>query len=219
MEFNTDQFHRLRYHLHERAIPFVKYEHDYREFKRTNISHPFFTRSMLNIFISPQHQQRHAEIFGEEILEKSVALPLAIDTNLFTSGIGVDREENLVLVPNYKKCGDRIDQYMRENEKYRYAVIGQVPQLPGRVEHLPKVPNEQMPQYYARCSSMLHLPRDYWAGERLLFEAALCGCTPVVDTEHVGHCSWGFDLSDTVNLKAKLDKAPFTFWREIDKCL
>jgi len=219
MEFQPEQFHRLRYHLHERAIPFVKYEHDYREFKRTNVSQPFFTRSMLNVFLSPKHMERHAKIFGEEIVERSAVLPLAIDTNLFTSGIGVDREEDLVLVPNYKKCGKRIDEYMLAHKEYRYAVIGQVPQLPGTVEHLPKVPNDQMPKYYSRCAKMLHLPVDYWAGERIYFEAALCGCTPVVDTEHVGHASWLLDVSDTASLKATLDRAPYTFWREVDACL
>jgi hypothetical protein len=219
MEFTSDQFHRLRYHLHERSIPFVKYEHDYREFRRQNVSSPFFLRSILNVFISPEHKKRYVKTFGNRIEKHSITLPLAIDTKLFSVN-GIDKEHNSILVPNYKKCGDRIDEYMKKNPKKKYAVIGQVQNpLPVKVEHLPRVENEHMPSYYGRYEHMLHLPKDYWAGERIYFEAALCKCKPIIDKEKVGHASWGFDITDTVFLRQKLDRAPFLFWKAVERCL
>lgn len=219
MQFTPEQFHKLRYHLHERTTPFVKYEHDYREFKRQNVSAPFFLQSRLNIFISPDHLKRHMNTFGGDVAKRSCVLPLAIDTALFNPCEGAERPLGTVLVPNYKKCGENVDDFMKSNAAYKYAVIGQVAKLPAlEVEHLPRVTNDQMPKYYSRFEKMVHLPYDSWAGERIIFEAALCGCE-VVTNKNAGHMSWKYDLSDRVSLKKELDEAPFTFWKEIEQCL
>jgi hypothetical protein len=60
------------------------------------------------------------------------------------------------------------------------------------------------------------MPDIVCAGERVVFEAALCGCA-VEMNGNVGHKSWNYDLSDTETLRETLRDAPFAFWRAVER--
>ena len=59
---------------------------------------------------------------------------------------------------------------------------------------------------------LVHLPDAWCAGERVVLEAALCGCK-VIANERVGHTSWGWDMTDIDALRDRLADAPYEFWR------
>jgi len=218
MEFPVEKFNNILSVLYEDRIPYIKYDHDLRELKRVNISKQLFSLSVKNIFISPKHLDKFAEGLGEQIREHSVCLPLSINTNLFKQLKDVKRLHNTVLVPASKKDGVNIERYMELNPKKEYFFIDQPKlQVPKMVKHeiIPFCDLDKMPEIYNTYEEMLHLPFSFWAGERLYFEALLCGCKPIVN-DNVGHTSW--DINPR-KLKKTLEKAPYKFWKEVESSI
>jgi hypothetical protein len=81
-------------------------------------------------------------------------------------------------------------------------------------ECMPFVPHEQMPEIYSRYEYFVHLPQGRWACDRMIFEAALCGCK-VVTNYKSGVLSWEMNLADRNVLREWLRKAPYFFWSMI----
>lgn len=215
-EFNPEQFLELTKALYEKRVPYIKYDHDHREMSRPHISRQLFTLSKRNVFISPEHRNKTVKVLGEQIRDHSIILPLSINTNLYKNIKGTTRKKNTVIIPTYRKCGSNVRDYMEKNKNKVYTFIGQVDFSPSNgieIETINKQSPEEMVKVYNEHEEMLHLPFGFWAGERIYFEAMLCGCKPVVN-ENVGHKSWEFE-----NLKDELEQAPFTFWKEVEKCL
>ena len=221
MEFSMNQFNLIREYLFEKRIPFIKYEHDHRELKRQQVSYQFFNLSKLNIFVSPFHKKNHIKAFGESVNDHSICLPVAIDTSKFTNK-NYQREKNTIFVPNYYKCRKNIDQYIIQNQNKKFIIGGSAHEVfkTNNVEIIKLIPNEQMADQYNRVDTIYHCPTQIQAGERVLFEAVLCGCK-VITNDIVGHHSWRteFDYTDAKILKPRLDRAVFDFWKAVDKCL
>lgn len=215
-EFDPEQMRRLRFFLYERRIPYVKYDHDYRELARVNLSQQMFWLSRMNFFISPAHMEQSRKALG--VPDNCVALPLAIDTSMFHFTPSVERTLGGVLIPCYRKGKARIAEFIEKNPQYSYSIIGQADRefKDRRISHLGAGPIGIMPALYARHEFTLHLPEEHWAGERVYFESILCGCKPLIDEEKVGHASWKFAADD---VRVELDKAPYTFWREVCRLL
>jgi hypothetical protein len=217
-EFEKLQHDVVMQAIYEKGIPFVKYDHDHRELKRVNFSKQLFTRSVLNIFLSPLHMEKSINAYGSQIKKHSVCLPLSINTKQFKRIENISREPNTVFVPCYRKCGRNVLDYMsKHRDKKYYVVCKDELNVNGiSITRLPQQPIDKMIDLYNRYEIMLHLPLGFWAGERIYFEALLCGTDCVVN-ENVGHKSW--DFTDKETIRNKLDKAPYTFWRLIEKCL
>ena len=214
-EFPNDKFNIVMDAIYEKRIPYIKYDHDHREMHRPYISRQMFTISKLNVFISPLHLQKTMELLWNQIKSHSICLPLSIDTLSYSKVKGIKRQKNSVIVPCYRKCKSNIFDFIKENKEKQYLIIGDIDFKTNgyKVESSGLIPPEKMPETFSKYESMLHLPFSFWAGERIYFESLLCGCKPIVN-DNVGHNSWRFK-----NIKTKLDKAPFTFWKEVDKCL
>lgn len=218
MEFPFEKFNMIISLLYEDRIPYIKYDHDMRELKRLNISKQLFSQSVKNIFISPKHMENFIDVIGEQIRNHSACLPLSINTNLFKKMNEVKRIKNTVLVPCSRKDGINIQNYIEDHPDKEYYFIDQPKlQIPrkAKVEVLPFREIDGMPELYNKYEEMLHLPVSLWAGERLYFEALLCGCKPVVN-DNVGHVSW--KIPDK-KLKDTLKKAPYKFWKEVESSI
>jgi hypothetical protein len=119
-------------------------------------------------------------------------------------------------VPTLRKCQKYAAQYMRAHPQYEYSIVGGgAIDAPGvKTVGLPAVDMAGMEKYYRSHQYMLHLPDDQWSGERVYFEAILCGCEPIVN-DNVGHASWEFNVGDVEHIRETLTAAPYRFWREV----
>jgi hypothetical protein len=215
--FSGEQMQAILAALFERRIPYVKYEHDHRELTRPEFSRRLFTHAALNIFLSPVHRDNHGEGLGAT----GECIPLAIDVDAFQAVPGVARAPGTALVCNVRtiKTWDRLKSYIAEHPEIRFSVLAANDVIRGRnVKTIPPVLPEKMPALYSAHEFLVHLPDAWCAGERVVLEAALCGCK-IVANERVGHASWGWDLADTAALRERLIDAPFEFWRLIDGVL
>lgn len=196
--------------------PYVKYEHDFRELNmRPKFAKELFGRSFLNVFISPLHRDKYRRELGVD----GICLPLAIDVNFFKPVESIERKKNTALI--FSKTKQLISDFIMKNRDILFTVVMDGYEIPisgSRLRVIDRVAYEEMPKLYSEHEYLVHFPVDYQAGDRVFFEAALCGCK-VVANEKVGHNSWGFDLEDTEGLRNILRMAPFQFWREIDKRL
>jgi hypothetical protein len=213
-EFDTTSAEAVYNAIYEKRVPYIKYDHDYREIsKRLNAARQMFTLARLNVFISPEHKRRMVEKLGQQIEPYSIALPLAIDTDLYVKKEDGARVRGSVIIPTPRKC--RKNMAAEDWSQYdRVTVIGNNEHsINGNVTIVPMSEPEKMVDLYNEHEYMWHKPDSPWAGERLYFESLLCGCKPVVN-DNVGHTSWGFD-----NITRELKLAPFKFWSAIREVL
>ena len=194
-------------------VPYVKFEHDHRELDRPEFSRRLFGRSMLNVFLSPMHMRNHIERLGCS----GMALPLSIDADLFRPVPGVERGKGKALVPNVRnfKTWKDLQAYVDQRPEIEFSILAADSVIVGKnVRQMDPIPHDQMPRIYSAFEMLVHLPDGYGAGERVVFEAALCGCK-IISNDRVGHISWRRDLSDSDGLREWLSQAPYEFWREV----
>jgi hypothetical protein len=191
--------------------PFVKYDHDHME----NVKE-VYTKSDLNVFISPQHQAHYVKMCGDEILERSMCLPLAFDVDVWQPS---DMQRaGTVLIPCWRKSRLNAQDFIHKNPEYFYTTIGDMVPFGLRMTTIPDVPYSQMHEVYPLYEQVLHVPDSVGAGERVVFEAVLSGCS-VICNENVGHASWDFDWRDPIVLRPILRQAPYQFWSAVERVL
>jgi hypothetical protein len=213
--FSGEQMQAILAALFERRIPYVKYEHDHRELTRPEFSRRLFEHAAANIFLSPVHRDNHGEGLGA----KGECIPLAIDVEAFRPVPGVARVPGTALVCNVRtiKTWDRLKSYIAEHPEIRFSVLAANDVIRGRnVKTIPPVLPEKMPALYSAHEFLVHLPDAWCAGERVIFEAALCGAK-IIANEKAGHMSWGRDLTKTDELREWLIQAPYDFWKTVSK--
>jgi hypothetical protein len=196
------------------GTPYVKYEHDYRELQRPEFSTKLFNQSKLNVFLSP----KHLKDYQKGLKCDGLCLPLAIDINHFKPAEKAERKENSALVfntPN-RKLGKSGEDFIKANPEMMFTILSNnnVPALGTNIVLSPPVPYKDLPMLYSAHEYLVHLPDRDWAGERIIFEAALCGCK-VIANDHVGHMSWKKDLTDNKGLAEWLTQAPYEFWKRV----
>jgi hypothetical protein len=220
-EFADTDFNFLMERLYSGRVPYVKYEHDHREITERKVkAQRLFDNATLSVFISPLQRTNHVTAFGKQLEEKSIALPLAIDVSKFTL-LDEMRIGNSVLVPSMEKCRENTVDFMVKHPEYCYTIVGYAdfPAMPNVKVHNRAQVNE-MPVLYNRHEFILHLPQKIGGGERVVFEAVLCGCK-VITNDNSAHTSWiqHWDWKDRSVLEEQLQKAPYAFWKAIDSCL
>lgn len=214
-QFSGEQLRRLLALCFEDRLPFIKYDHDYRELGRLNIARSLFQRARLAVFISPRHHAQFVEALGP--VTSHVILPLAVDVDTFTPG-KADRPENSALIPTPQKCGADLRKFMETVGKdYAYTIVGNSHGLsiPSGVKAsgAPEQSQEGMRDLYRRHHFVVHLPEKPWAGERVVLEASLCDAT-VVMNDNVGHKSW-----ERFPSRTDIALAPYQFWKAVDSCI
>ncbi|MCJ7663081.1 MAG: hypothetical protein MUO24_02435 [Desulfobacterales bacterium] len=215
-QFSPEMIRKILEAVFSERVPYVKYEHDHRELGRPEFSRRLFQNSAFNVFLSPMHLERHRKALGCE----GICLPLAIDPRPFLSVSKGERIPNSALISNCRnfKLWTNLQAYINENPGFSFSVLtDKDPAVGGHnVEAIPMVAYEKMPGVYSSFEYLVHILDGWGAGERVVFEAALAGCK-IVANDHVGHMSWGRDLTDAVGLAGWLTEAPYKFWQEVEK--
>jgi ADP-heptose:LPS heptosyltransferase len=187
-----------------RHVPYVKYEHDHdglgpspQGYPKAEFAEKIYAGSALNIFVSPAHMADYAP------LGPGICIPELLDTEMFKPVKGVKRQPDttLVAIPG-KWSKPELDRFTGTHKN--------VTVLQG------KVPHQDMPALYSQYETFAHFPARKWPCDRVIFEAALCGCK-VVAGEIVEALSWGKDLADQKSLRAWLKQVPEQFWGEINR--
>ena len=212
--FSQEQMRAVSWACLECGMPYIVYSHDLRDLGRPEFAGPLMHRAALNVFISPAHRRHYETGLGVT----GIALPLAIDVDLYRPVSGAARRKNSVLIADPRKQGADCGSWMRENPGLQYTALGHLRLSPQEmhITERPAVAPWDMPSVYTEHEYLLHRPARQTAGERVLFEAALCGCR-VVANDLCGHMSWGWDLSDVDRLRDRLEQAPYDFWCELER--
>jgi hypothetical protein len=216
--FSVEQMHIILTKIYSERKPYVKYEHDHREFKRPEFSRRLFQNSVFNVFLSPLHLKNHQNVLG---VKDGICLPLAFDVDLFRADPAINRAPNAALISNLRnfKTWNQLVEFINGHTNYSYTVLTNdtIDSL-IRATSRPMVSYESMPMVYSEYEYLIHILDGFGAGERVIFEAALCGCK-IIANDHVGHISWERDLTDTEGLREWLRQAPYDFWRAIDEVI
>lgn len=210
-QFKPEQVRVVLHTIWDNRKPYVKYEHDSRELGRAGFAKRLFNESILNVFLSPHHYNNHRTHLGCD----GVALPLAIDVDMFRPVPNTKRDmRKALIVGGWRKGGKTagsLGKYIQQRQELNYVSVGF--EFP-RTTCIPHVTLKEMPALYSSAGWLIHLPDIVCAGERVFFEAALCGCQ-VVANNNVGHLSWRWDLSDVEGLRTWLRQAPYDFWKAV----
>jgi len=197
-------------YLYKTTIPWIKYDHDLSENECE-----LFKKSSLNVFISPLHLCHYVAKCGDEIIKKSVCLPLAINPDLWKYKKN-NREPNTVFVPSYFKCRDNVTDYMHQNPDKKYFVAGNTVPANTNAVALGEIEQDKIQEYYHKCETVYHIPDRNYAGDRVIFESILCGCK-LISGETAGHTSWNFNWKDRDTLAPILKNAIYEFWHNVER--
>ena len=214
--FSGERIHAILRSIYSDRKLYIKYEHDHRELDRLEFSRKLFQNSRLNVFLSPIHLKNHQEALGCE----GIVLPLAIDVDLFKPVEEVKRKEGTAVICNMRnfKKWNNLQKYINDHQEIQFTVMAKGnPQVQGsNVTAREMIPYNKMPELYSEFEYLVHILDGWGAGERVIFEGALCGCK-VVANEKVGHMSWGKDLTNVDDLRDWLTLAPYAFWKEVER--
>ena len=147
-----------------------------------------------------------------------ICLPLAIETENYKQVKSIERKKNSAVVCNVRhfKTWKCLQIYINANKDMSFTIMGDKQVVAGdNVKRMDMVPAEQMPSVYSGHEYLVHLLDGLGAGERVVFEAALCGCK-VIANNGVGHMSWQKDLNNLEEIRSWLDAAPYQFWKEME---
>jgi ADP-heptose:LPS heptosyltransferase len=192
-----------------RTVPYVKYEHDHDglgekalgKWPMDDYAKKIYRGSVLNIFVSPAHKADYAA------LGDGICIPELIDVAMFKPVPGVERQAKSVLVAVPGKWDPEVlKAYIKKNPTLKIDVLDR------------KVPHADMPALYSQYESLAHFPQRKWPCDRVIYEAALCGCK-VEAGDIVEALSWAMDLTDTKGLSKWLQEVPRQFWGEIANVL
>jgi len=224
--FNTEQWLAVMDAIRNQGKPYIKYEHDYREIMRRSRYEAWklFHRAARSVFISPKHMQDHVRELG---LVNAAALPLAIDVDLFKPDPDVERRKGVWLNTSGNflgKCKEEFKGFLKRYPEDRFEVIigtnSESNTLPDqRLTPISAVPQDRLPALYSSADGLIHMPDLIpWAGERIVFEAALCGIKKFALNHNVGHRSWGEGrLKDPEALREWLRQSVFDFWKIVEE--
>lgn len=225
--FDASQMVEIKRAIFEFQVPYVKYEHDMREViyeDRLSFSRRLFKNSKMNVFLSPLHLQEYQKKIYE--MSPCITLPLAIDVDKFIPNPKIKRDMNKTVHTSgnlHNKGAMPLLAMTKQHPEMKFDIFvgdnNQVSQLFAQqknVRLMPRTDNDKMADVYSGAGYVAHAPTDVWAGERVVLEAALCGCKLILN-DNVGHKSWGWDLRDTQALRKTLRQAPYTFWQHIEK--
>lgn len=221
--FSNTQMVEIKRAIFEFERPYIKYEHDMRESykERLSLSRRLFKHSKCNFFISPAHLGWYQEKIYD--MSPSYMLPLSIDTSLFKPVPNIKRDKNkVVCVANLLRFKGwlSVNKAIKDNPDKLFDVYTSDKGIATNLiknrncQIKKRVLNKEMPRVYSEAGYIIHLPTEPWAGERVVFEASLCGCK-IMANDYVGHMSWKYDLKNRASLSKKLKEAPFEFWRVV----
>lgn len=191
----------------------------HRLFKRhgcmAKTSRRMYTRSLLNVFVSPLHLRTIKQILGPNAIGNSFVVKPTIDTSVFFDR-RLDRDiENLFV-------GALTEAKGMENIKHAFpdgniVLVGPkgLGANPDFGHQVGKVDHALIPLYMNRARNFIFLPRWPEPMGRVIVEAALCGCKLIIN-ENAGAATFDFDLRQPGHLEGATDE----FWLQVEEvCL
>ena len=157
-----------------------------------------YSQSMLNIFLSPLHQDTCMKILKLDKLSKNFVLKPTIDqSRFFNMEIERDIEYLFVGVIGEAKGLHELKRLYGDKDIHFAGKIYPGETLDFGTYH-GVVSYEKIPLLMNRAQNFVFLPRWPEPQGRVVIEAALCGCN-LITNERVGATSFPFDISDANN--------------------
>ena len=180
-------------------------------FVQNQIVHKAYSNSILNVYVSPLHQEITSKILGFNDSLKSIVVKPLIDTSAFFN-YNSDRDIEYLFVGVLSEAKGFFNLQKEYSDK-DLVIVGDV--HPGVKlnfgKHLGKLPYSEIPKIMNRAKNFVFLPRWPEPQGRVVVEAALSGCNLIVN-ENVGAISFPFDISEPKNLENSAE----TFWEELE---
>ena len=171
-----------------------------------------FSRSVLNVYLSPLHQQTIVRILGEGEKTESLVLKPMIDSEaFFDQKRDRDIDYLFVGVIGEAKGLAAMRERFRDADIHFVGKIAPGEKLDFGTYH-GSVPYREIPDFMNRAKHFVFLPRWPEPQGRVVIEAALCGCE-LVTNQNVGATSFPFDISNPANFA----QANEEFWASIEK--
>jgi glycosyltransferase involved in cell wall biosynthesis len=170
-----------------------------------------YRRALACVFVSPLHARVVEGLLGPEVVRRRIIARPLIDTSLFYNR-HLPRDIDYLcvgIIARYKGYKNVKRLLAGENILFIGAnATGE--RLIGA--HIPFVSQAELPHYYNRAKTFVHLPEWIEPQGRTVVEAALCGCA-LLTNDNVGATSFPFSLSDSAEIRA----APQRLWQEIEQ--
>lgn len=171
-----------------------------------------FSRSLLNIYLSPLHQKTIETILGDDKGAASHVIKPTIDSTMFFNRQLIrDIDYLFVGVIGEAKGLAAMRERFRDADIHFVGKVSSGEKLDFGAYH-GSIPYAQIPELMNRAKNFVFLPRWPEPQGRVVVEAALCGCN-LITNQNVGATSFSFDLSNPANFA----NAEEEFWSSIEK--
>jgi len=180
-------------------------------FAHDALAHKLFSRSALNVYVSPLHQRMIENILGETSLPEAFVLKPVIDGSVFYDRKGErDIEYLFVGVIGEAKGLAAMRERFRNSDIHFVGKIAPGERLGFGAYHGSR-PYREIPELMNRAKHFVFLPRWPEPQGRVVIEAALCGCE-LITNQNVGATSFPFNISDPGNFVAAKEE----FWIAVE---
>jgi len=171
-----------------------------------------FDRSMLNVYVSPLHQQVIQGVLGGTDAQKSFVLKPTVDSaKFYNQGLERDIEYLFVGVIGQAKGLATMRERYRDADIHFVGKIAPGENLDFGTYH-GFLPYCEIPLFMNRAKNFVFLPRWPEPQGRVVVEAALSGCK-LITNHNVGATSFPFDISNPANFA----HAGNEFWNAIEQ--
>jgi glycosyltransferase involved in cell wall biosynthesis len=174
----------------------------------------FFTKSKLNIFVSPLHRDTSLKILKlDESVPSYILKPTVDASRFFNQNLERDIDYLFVGVIGEAKGLVEMRQYFFDKDIHLVGKLSPGVSLDFGVHH-GSVSYDQVPNLMNRAKHFVFLPRWPEPQGRVVIEAALCGCK-LITNDRVGATSFPFDISNPQNFNNPTQE----LWVEIEKTI
>lgn len=170
-----------------------------------------FSRSRLNVYLSPLHKQTIEKILGEQGGNAFVLKPMINDKVFFNQHRERDIEYLFVGVIGEAKGLKALRERFRDADIHFVGKVAPGNTLDFGTYH-GSLPYQEIPNMMNRARNFVFLPRWPEPQGRVVIEAAMCGCN-LITNDNVGATSFPFDISNPANFLHANDE----FWNAVEQ--
>ncbi|MCK5615614.1 hypothetical protein KAR91_77835 [Candidatus Pacearchaeota archaeon] len=177
----------------------------------SEIARQILLSSILNIFLSPLHQEAYEFVVPEVKDTETLLSPPYVDPKVFNPVEGVPRLKGTTISINtlltFKGAQNAV-QYASEHPEMTFNFVGGAndgwdDQLPSNAFYFSYAEQSALPALYSQASFYLELPDTPQPYNRTIAEAVLCGVPKFIVNKNVGAMSYKWMRGGTRNSVAK----------------